>query len=112
MKPEKELIKEVMGPVISRKRRKKMEEALSFIRAYRAREGISPTVREIGAYLGLSSTSSTFFLIKTMKENGLITTKEGCARSISPTKKSLPSFGDKKYGKDQSLCGSHRQVHP
>ena len=61
----------------------KQERALLFIRAYKEAEGISPTVREVGAYLGVSSTSITHEILKGLKARGRISMKKGCPRSIT-----------------------------
>ena len=59
------------------------ERALLFIRAYKEAEGISPTVREIGSYLGVSSTSTTHEILKELKARGRISMKKGCPRTIA-----------------------------
>ncbi len=49
---------------------------------HRKRERISPTVREIGDILGLSSTSTVQGYIDRLEKCGYITRKKDCSRSI------------------------------
>ena len=68
------------------KRTKEMEnQAILFIIAYKEAEGISPTVREIGEHLGLASPASSHRILRELMNEGRITMKKGCPRSISIT---------------------------
>ena len=65
------------------------------------RRGITPTVREIGREVGLSSTATVFFYLRRLEEKGYIKRKRG-ARSIIVTKdvvSSFPIVGKVKAGK-------------
>lgn len=49
----------------------------------RIKDGMSPTVREIGAALGISSTSTVHKYIKILSEKGYIITQDNLNRSIT-----------------------------
>jgi len=51
---------------------KQQQAVYDFIRSYIENNSIPPTVREIGAAVGLSSTSSVHSHIKALKEMGLL----------------------------------------
>jgi SOS-response transcriptional repressor LexA len=54
---------------------------LDYIRAYRAANGYPPTVREIQAELGHSSTSITQRWLEQARMRGLLTWKDRCPRT-------------------------------
>lgn len=56
--------------------------ALQFIAGYIFEYGYPPTVREIGAYLRLSSTSSTNYILKQLQSKGYISRRANIPRSI------------------------------
>jgi repressor LexA len=55
---------------------------VEFIAAYHARRGISPTVREIGAAVGLRSVSSVHAHLVLLQQSGLIVMTRYTQRSI------------------------------
>ena len=61
---------------------KKQKNVLDFIKKYFNDKGYSPSYEEIGAALGLSSKSTVFKHIKSLKERGFIDTIPGKKRSI------------------------------
>lgn len=61
---------------------KKNEEVLEAIEKFIKENGISPTVRELGDMVGLSSTSTIHGHIKKLKKKNLITYNSGSPRSI------------------------------
>ena len=63
---------------------KKQKNVLDFIEKYFNDKGYSPSYEEIGAALGLSSKSTVFKHIKSLKERGFIDTIPGKKRSIYP----------------------------
>ena len=60
------------------------ENVLNFIITYFKEHGYAPTVREIGAVVGLASTSSVHAHIKTLKRLGYLETdvKDGSPRAL------------------------------
>ena len=60
------------------------ENVLNFIITYFKEHGYAPTVREIGAVVGLASTSSVHAHIKTLKRLGYLDTdvKDGSPRAL------------------------------
>ena len=65
---------------------KKRKIVLKAINEYIQKERISPTVREIGDILGLSSTSTVQGYIDRLEKRGYITRKKDCSRSIRVVK--------------------------
>lgn len=63
---------------------KREQDVLDFIRAYRCKYGLSPTIREIGEGLGLHSTSSVQKYIQSLAEQGYLQKMEGKMRSLIP----------------------------
>ena len=59
------------------------DEILSMIRGYIDEHGYGPTIREIGAGVGLSSTASVYYHVRRLAEEGLILYNENQKRSIS-----------------------------
>jgi len=71
---------------------KQQQAVYDFIRSYIETNSIPPTVREIGAAVGLSSTSTVHTHIKALKEKGLLTNGGSAHRNISlanPTLKGM-----------------------
>ena len=67
----------------TRDKTERMEAALRFIIDYRESEKIAPTVREVQEYLGVSSPSTAYEIIKSLRKSGRISSKEHCPRSIT-----------------------------
>lgn len=57
-------------------------EVLDFIRTFKEREGFSPTFREIGAELGITSTNGVKDHLLALERKGVLTFSAGTARSI------------------------------
>ncbi|MBQ3132110.1 MAG: transcriptional repressor LexA [Clostridia bacterium] len=68
---------------------KQQQAVYDFIRSYIETNSIPPTVREIGAAVGLSSTSTVHAHIKALKEKGLLTNGGSAHRNISLTSPAL-----------------------
>lgn len=69
-------------------------EVLNFIRAFIARHGYPPTVREIGAHFGWTSTNAPEDMLRVLEKKGLITRAAGKARTIrvvSPQESARPA---------------------
>jgi repressor LexA len=64
---------------------------LDFIGAYTSEHGYSPTVREIGRAVGLSSSSSVHAQLFTLAHQGLIHSEFSKPRTIRLTAKALTS---------------------
>ena len=64
------------------KRRPRDERVLEFVRAYVAREGLAPSVREIAAGLTLASTSGVHESLVRLREAGQLTFREKQPRTI------------------------------
>ena len=63
----------------------KADKILEFVNRYVQEYGYAPSIREIGAAVGLKSTASVVYHLNAMKEQGLIQTSDmkGAKRSIS-----------------------------
>ena len=55
----------------------KPEQILEFIRQYTLENGYSPSIREIGAAVGLKSTASVSYHLQTLEEQGLLRLPSG-----------------------------------
>ena len=61
----------------------KQQRIYDFIQAFAAQHGYPPSVREIGAAVGLKSPSTVHFHLKGLEAAGLITKAEGKTRAIT-----------------------------
>lgn len=61
----------------------KREEILEFLMEFSTENGYSPSVREIGAAVGLRSTASVYHHLEALRDKGLIEMDEQKKRSIS-----------------------------
>ena len=81
--------------MISELQKKRMDDAIHFIAGFMENEGISPTIREIQAHLGLSSPSTAYEIVRGLKRRGWITSKRNCPRTIIITRRKDPT-GERK----------------
>lgn len=58
------------------------EQILSFIRLFIASKGYSPSVREIGGGVGISSAGSVKYRLEKLREKGLITFDDKKPRTV------------------------------
>ena len=61
----------------------KQQRIYDFIQSFAAQHGYPPSVREIGAAVGLKSPSTVHFHLKGLEEAGIITKAEGKTRAIT-----------------------------
>ena len=61
----------------------KQQKIFDFIQTFTAEHGYPPSVREIGAAVGLKSPSTAHFRLKGLEEAGMITKAEGKTRAIT-----------------------------
>ena len=59
------------------------EKIYNFIVNFMTNKGYSPSIREIGDAVGLSSTSSVFNQLMNLQDEGLIKMQNGKSRTIS-----------------------------
>ena len=59
------------------------EKIYNFIVNFMTEKGYSPSIREIGDAVGLSSTSSVFNQLMNLQDEGLIKMQNGKSRTIS-----------------------------
>ena len=62
---------------------KKQQQVYDFILSFTSEHGYPPSVREIGAAVGLKSPSTVHFHMKGLEEAGVIVKAEGKTRAIS-----------------------------
>src|SRR3989344_821693 len=62
---------------------KRQKEILDFIQSYQKKRGISPSLKEIGKHLGLSSLSTIHHHIKSLKDKGYLYHQENHPRTVS-----------------------------
>ena len=58
------------------------ETIVNFIKDYISKNGYSPSVRDIGASVGISSAGSMKYRLHKLREKGLITFDDGKPRTI------------------------------
>ena len=58
------------------------EKVFTFIRDFKGTRGYAPSVREIGAGVGLQSISTVSFHLRQLREDGLIDFQDRVPRSI------------------------------
>ena len=76
----------------------KQQQIYDYIVAFSAECGYPPSVREIGAHVGLKSPSTVHFHLKGLEAEGLISKAEGKTRSITinqPSEEETAPAGDK-----------------
>ena len=69
----------------------KQQQIYDYIIAFSAEHGYPPSVREIGAYVGLKSPSTVHFHLKGLESAGLIHKAEGKTRSITVAQPEAPA---------------------
>ena len=60
-------------------------EAIKFVNAFIRKNGYSPSIREIGYAIGVSSTSTVYSIMQKCEDNGFIVMNTKIARSIRVT---------------------------
>ena len=73
----------------------KQQQIYDYIISFSAEHGYPPSVREIGAYVGLKSPSTVHFHLKRLESAGLITKAEGKTRSITVAQPEASAQEDK-----------------
>ena len=73
----------------------RQNDVYNFIIDYMSENIISPTVREICEGVGLKSTSSVYFHLKRLEQQGLITMRESEPRTIRPIGYKLVKIAEK-----------------
>ena len=73
----------------------KQQQIYDYIISFSAEHGYPPSVREIGAYVGLKSPSTVHFHLKGLESAGLITKAEGKTRSITVAQPEASAQEDK-----------------
>jgi repressor LexA len=58
------------------------QQILAYIRRYQAERGYPPTMREIGAGIGVGSTSLVTFYLRRLEREGLLQRARRVARSV------------------------------
>ena len=75
----------------------KAELILEFVNTFVQENGFAPSIREIGAAVGLNSTASVSYQLKQLQEKGLLTgaSQKGCKRAIATTRRpgQIPVIG-------------------
>lgn len=74
--------------------KKRKEEILAFVEDYIAKNGFSPSIREICKAVGLSSTSSVHRYLNEMMASGQIKNKKNVPRTLMPEKNERQAQGD------------------
>ena len=83
----------------------KQQKIYDFIQSFTAEHGYPPSVREIGAAMGLKSPSTVHFHLKGLEEAGMIVKAEGKTRAITlPAAPSGEHFALKVRG--ESMVGA------
>lgn len=72
---------------------KKQQEIYDYILAFTEEQGYSPSVREIGDYLGLRSPSTVHFHLKGLRAAGLVSKADGKTRTMTVQSKGLAPRG-------------------
>ena len=69
----------------------KQKKIYAFIKQFTDQHGYPPSVREIGAAVGLKSPSTVHFHLKGLEEAGMIVKAEGKTRAITLVQESVPA---------------------
>lgn len=69
----------------------KQQQIFDYIVAFQKEHGYPPSVREIGAHVGLKSPSTVHFHLKGLEAAGIITKAEGKTRAITVSGANLPA---------------------
>lgn len=70
----------------------KQQKIFDYIQQFTAEHGYPPSVREIGAAVGLKSPSTVHFHLKGLEEAGMITKAEGKTRAITVVDRAAPEL--------------------
>lgn len=73
-------------------------QALEFIARFHEENGYAPTVREIGAALGLRSSSSAHEILKRMVAEGQLSGRPGTGRTLRIAHATMPARGETMNG--------------
>ena len=68
-------------------------EAIKFVNAFIRKNGYSPSIREIGYAIGVSSTSTVYSIMQKCEDNGFIVMNTKIARSVRVTDLGLSVYG-------------------
>lgn len=60
--------------------RRHRKQIIEYLKAYREEQGYSPSIREIAVWTGIPTTS-VFYHLSVLEREGIITRKEGQART-------------------------------
>ena len=78
----------------------KQQKIYDFIQSFTAEHGYPPSVREIGAAMGLKSPSTVHFHLKGLEEAGMIVKAEGKTRAIT-----LPAAPNRAVAEESNARG-------
>ena len=84
---------------------KKQQQVYDFILSFTSEHGYPPSVREIGAAVGLKSPSTVHFHMKGLEEAGVIVKAEGKTRAIS-----LPGVSKSPVAEELDSCANQVPV--
>jgi SOS-response transcriptional repressor LexA len=59
-------------------------EVYRFIVAFRTRRGVSPTIREIGEGVGITSPNGVIHVLRALRRQGVLTWEQNRARTVRP----------------------------
>jgi repressor LexA len=65
---------------------RRQRQVLAALRRLHERDGVPPTLREIGAEVGLASASSVIAHVRVLEEQGLAERAPGCPRTLRATR--------------------------
>jgi repressor LexA len=65
---------------------RRQRQVLAALRRLHERDGVPPTLREIGAEVGLASASSVIAHVRVLEERGLAERAPGCPRTLRATR--------------------------
>ena len=84
----------------------KQQRIYDFIQAFAAQHGYPPSVREIGAAVGLKSPSTVHFHLKGLEDAGMIIKAEGKTRAITLASPPRPAVAED----NRQASGNYRMV--
>ena len=79
---------------------------LRFIQRQVGEQGYPPTIREIGAEVGLRSTNGVAEHLRTLIRKGYLTKQDMKSRALAPTEKALAALGGPEWSPTSYLSGS------
>src|SRR5262252_4919126 len=98
------------SPGVSRALTPRQRQILQFIHDWVQERGYSPSMREIGRAVGLTSTSSVEHQLSTLESKGHLRREAGCPRTVEVRLPGVPPVSTKDEADAKSAAGPARRI--